>query len=1224
LSPNLDRHVVTAVLVAHDGGRWLPETLKALLTQTRPVQRLVAVDTDSRDRGPAVLSEVVGPGNLLRLPRTTGYGEAVAEALRHPAAALPVPGDSAEPQVEWVWLIHDDCAPAHDALDRLLTTAESDPNATVLGPKLRDWHDRRMLLEIGVSIDGAGRRWTGVDRGEFDQGQHDGLHDVLAVSTAGMLVRRDVWERLGGFDLEFGLFREDVDFGWRAHAEGHRVVVVSDAIAYHAEASARGLRETGVAAESGARRDRRNALYTLLANLPLPAMLRAVVRNTVGSLLRALFLVLAKQPVAARDELGALGDVLRGPGRLRRARARRSHNRKRVYHSVKRFQPRRVALRRLSEWLAALLSGDSVGRHGAGPDEDDPLTDEPGLVRRLLGNPGVSAVLGLVVIAAAAQRSLLTSAGRLGGGALVPAWGGASDLWAQYVAGWHPVGLGSAAGSPPYIGVLAVLSTLLFGKPWLAVTALLLGCVPLAGLTAYVAARVVVREGPQSGRRALITRRRVPVAVVRVWIAVTYALLPAATGAVSGGRLGTAVVVVLLPLIGLLIARMFGLPRVTRGNGSPAAGGAVVAGPARRSAGSGPVSPAKRARRAAWGAGLLLAVAMAFVPLIWLLALIVGVLTWVAFGGAGRGLDRNLAIALGLPPLLLFPWTLGLLAHPSRFLLEAGLHRPELVDTPLSGVSVLALDPGGPGTPAVWVTFGLLVVAILALPLRSRRTTVLAGWMLALFGLLAAILVSAIAVAKGADRAPAWPGPALTFAAGGVLLAATAAVQRAVEVLTGRHLIYRAGGALIALAALTAPVLAATSWIAGGVKGPLTEAGADAVPALTSSAVRSRTLVLNRDDHGRVSYSVLRGAEPVLGEPELPTAETARRRMDGLVAGLASGRDADDAQALTRMGIQYVLVPHPVGDPLTRVLDAAPELTRLGRTSRFALWRLLTPGSRLMLVDGRTVTPLEARETSARVRIPPGPGPRTLLLAEPADGGWHATINGAAARSHVVDGWAQGYDVPAAGGEFVLSRGMLLRHLWIALQAAGVLAVAVLALPGGQMEESAAAVRDRHRSRGRRARNGRERTERDVAAEPAQGAGRRPEPRPAIGPPTEQAAEQPMGQPIEQPTGHRPAGDGAAAGGPVHGATDDGSAGTGAGEDATGEDRTAGSRTDRDGAAGEPGRGRAVRGIGKPRRRAGTRRAGKGGVKPKPPADSAGSAEAAGETPVEPAEEARP
>ena len=46
------------------------------------------------------------------------------------------------------------------------------------------------LLEVGVTISGTGRRETGLEPGEYDQGQHDEVRQVLAVNTAGMLVRR--------------------------------------------------------------------------------------------------------------------------------------------------------------------------------------------------------------------------------------------------------------------------------------------------------------------------------------------------------------------------------------------------------------------------------------------------------------------------------------------------------------------------------------------------------------------------------------------------------------------------------------------------------------------------------------------------------------------------------------------------------------------------------------------------------------------------------------------------------------------------------------------------------------------------------------------------------------------------------------------------------------------------------------------------------------------------
>lgn len=1040
-----DQHVVTAVLVAHNGVRWLPETLKALLTQTRPVQRLVAVDTGSRDRGPVVLSEVVGEGNLVALPAGTGYGQAIAEALAHPAASLPTGSTG----TEWIWLLHDDSVPAHDALDRLLHAADGDPGIGVLGPKLRDWRDRRLLLELGTTIDGLGRRETGVERGELDQGQHDGrgLTDVLAVSSAGMLVRRDVWDRLGGFDPRLGLFRDDLDLGWRAHADGHRVVAVSEAVVYHAEASARGLREIdAVPGVSPARLDRRNALFVLLANLPLRAMWRAVARNTLGSLVRAAGFALAKRPQAARDELLALAEVLLGVRALWRGRARRRHNRKHVYHSIHRFMARRVVLRRIGERIADVLSGDLPW-----PRRRDEVADErDGLLRRSLHSPGVLLVAGLAVVSLIACRRLIGAGGQLGGGALVPAWGGASDLWHQYLAGWHPVGLGSNAGSPPYVGILALLSTVLLGKPWLVVTVLLLGAVPLAGLTAYLAAHLVVPDDYLTRPRRQRGGRGIPAWALRVWVAAAYALLPVATGAIAGGRIGTIVVLILLPLMAVLAARVIGLPR-------------KVSGPDAR----------LRARQAAWGAGVLLAVATAFVPFTWLLATLIGILVWTAFGPAGRGSD--LAVALLLPFALLFPWAMGLLLHPSRLVLEAGLHRPELSDARLRTRDLMFLVPGGPGAPVWWLTAGLLAAAVLALPLRGRRNAVLAGWMLALFGVLAAILVSALQVAQGADVARAWPGVALLFASAGFVLAAAATVQRAAELLVGKDLIFRAGGALVAAVAISVPLLAAGFWVLHGVRGPVGRVNGDLTATLAgqteAGSHQARILVLERrPGEPRASYTVLRTTAPMLGDSETPTSAGARRRMDTIVAGFAASHG--DGWALARMGVQYVYVPHPGQDTIVPALDSAPDLTRLGRDDSFALWRLVPQSGRLLLLDGSTVTALSAQTTGAAVTIPPGGPGREVLLAEPADGGWQASLNGSALRPMTLDGWAVGYRVPGSGGRFELSHGMWSRHLWLVAQAllVAIAVIAALPSPEGELVRRRASVRRAEELRTRAAR----------------------------------------------------------------------------------------------------------------------------------------------------------
>ena len=299
--------IVTAVIVAHDGAAWLPRVMDAVAKQTRSVQRVVAVDTGSTDRSGSMLAQAFGRAAVFGMERGTGYGVAVAKALRHRAANAHVPlsGTSREDRTEWVWLLHDDSEPAPDALEQLLAGTREAPAAAVFGPKIMDWSDRDVLLEAGTTIDRAGRRITGIEPREVDQGQHDGNRDVLAVSSAGMLARRDVWEQVGGFDPGMRLFREDTDFCWRVQAAGYRVRVVTDAVVYHVEATARNRREAS-AVQHRRRQDRRNALLVLTGNLPARPMLSALAGNLVLAALRTVFFLLAKRPAAARGRTGRL------------------------------------------------------------------------------------------------------------------------------------------------------------------------------------------------------------------------------------------------------------------------------------------------------------------------------------------------------------------------------------------------------------------------------------------------------------------------------------------------------------------------------------------------------------------------------------------------------------------------------------------------------------------------------------------------------------------------------------------------------------------------------------------------------------------------------------------------------------------------------------------------------------------------------------------------------
>jgi GT2 family glycosyltransferase len=1075
--PAYPRHLVTAVVVAHDGARWLPQTLRGLLEQNRPVQRIVAADTGSTDATPRLLADALGQDAVLQYGRRTGFGTAVNESVRglSPLYAEDLPysipngydpldpdqgghdqfGDPlghhdelaaeqlrgarrTEP-VEWLWLLHDDCEPAPDALLKLLQVAETTPTAAVVGPKIRSWYDRRQLLEVGVSIARSGRRWTGLDRREQDQGQRDQVRPVLSVSSAGMLIRRDVFEQLGGFDKQLPLMRDDVDLCWRVAAAGHRTVVAPDAVVRHAEAASRERRPIDCARPDRPHRiDKAGGVYTLLANSRATLLPYLLLRIHVSTVLRALGYLLAKTPHLALDEIGGLGHVMLRFGSLLAGRARRGRTRTGDALDDRTLFPALGATTRAAaENLVAELGGGRAGeafssRHGAvesGPvdDDNDILEIEQfATLKRIARKPAPVLFAGLLVLTLIACRSLLTG-GSVYGGALLPTPGGATDLWQQYASGWQAVGVGSAGSAPPYLGVLATLSSIAFGNPGLAVSLLLLLTVPLSGVAAY-----------------LVSRPLIDSRLVRAWASATYALLPAATGAIAQGRIGTAVLAILLPLLARAAAIAFGL------------------GIRRETAARG----GRPGWRSAWVAAFTLTLSTAFVPLAWLLGLLLAAVALLgafvrggAFGqgvGALRGLAPRVAVMLGTPLLVLAPWSLGLLTHPGRFLLEAGI--PGLVGPPATPVDLLTLDPGGKGAVPGLLIVGVPLAALAALLRRDRRRAVVAAWGAAAVGLVGTVVVAGSTVVPGTGETPVpvWGGPTTLVAGVALLAAAAIGADHARERVAAINFGWRQPvAALVLFVAAVAPVAAAGWWLVRGAAGPIQRGNGTLVPAFIAQQSQGgdqiRTLVLRTGDSGKVvSYALVRGSGPTVGGGEGAAADTSSPQLAQLVGALTAGSGGDQAAQLADFGIQYVEVLAPVDDTLAATLNATAGLARLNQQQSDSLWRLQeNTGRALIRTAGGPDVTVPSGEVDVSATIPAGSDGRVLRLADSADSGWTATLDGQALTPKTVDGWAQGFQLPASGGKLEVSYHESLVHTgWIGVQCVLAAALVVLALPG--------------------------------------------------------------------------------------------------------------------------------------------------------------------------------
>ncbi|MGW4362178.1 glycosyltransferase [Streptomyces californicus] len=1081
-APEFPRHVVTAVLVSHDGARWLPDVLAGLLGQERPVQNVVAADTGSADDSARLVAEALGDERVLHLARRTSFGAAVDEAARTAGVLTPEelpylkrPGgwDPAtrtwvdenydlpelphgEP-VQWLWLLHDDCAPEPDALAAMLRVVDTDRHAAIVGPKLRGWYDRKQLLEVGVSIANSGRRWTGLDRREQDQGQHDQVRTVLSVSSAGMLIRRDVYEELGGFDRMLPLMRDDVDLCWRAHLAGHRVLVAPDAVLRHAEASARERRPIDCAGRSVAgphRVDKAGAVFTMLVNARAKALPWVLLRLVVGTLLRTLAYLVGKVPGQALDEVtGLLGTLLR-PGRILAARRDRGKGAVDAAELRALFPPPGATVRATVDQVMSNFGNrtdsDAGGsRHGAvesGPGGDDAdflEVDQFARLKRIGRKPGPVLFALLLIVSLVACRNLL-SGGSLAGGALLPAPAEAGALWDRYADAWHTVGTGGTQTAPPYLALLAALSALFLGSTGAAVGVLLICSIPLAGATAYFASRPLL-----------------PSRLLRAWASVAYAFLPAATGALATGRLGTAVLLVLLPLIARAGVAAHGL----RLDGAAGERGSW---------------------RATWAYALLLTVTMAFTPIVWPLAVVLGLGVLVLRRRDITAYGLRFVAAVGTPVLVLTPWSLSLLAGPSALLTEAGL---DLGTGGASGLDLLGISPGGPGAAGGVLLLGIVLAALAALLREDRQFAVRTAWAVAIVGFLFA------AVANGST----WAGPA-TLVYGTALIAAAlvgadgARIRVAEQSFGWRQPV----AVLIALAAGLAPVLAAAGWMIGGADGPLERRDPVQVPAFVAeeSTTRDqpRTLVLGGSSPDTVSYSLVRGSGARLGDGELTEAGGGNRHLDKVVANLVAGSGADQGGQLGGFAIRYVLVRDGAPRQMSRVLDTTPGLSRLSQLDGSALWRVDRQVARVMIApasgEGEHVA-VGSAAVEAHSDIPSGDAGRVLRIADAADPGWTATLDGKPLTRKTVDGWAQGFELPANGGRLDLTYDAPITHTaWVWAQIGLLVVLVVMALPGRRREidddlpeEALAVAAEPVDGEGRRARRLRAAAQAEAAAE---------------------------------------------------------------------------------------------------------------------------------------------
>lgn len=206
--------------------------------------RTTVVDNGSMDGSIEAINEAFPKVELLKSGRNLGFTGGNNLGIK---AALKGGAD-------YVLLLNNDTLVAPDFLKHLLAVVKNNPQIGIVAPKIYfaagyEFHKNRYKkAQLGKVIWYAGglidwRNMYGSHRGvdQVDTGQFDELTETDFATGCCMLIRAEVFSKIGFLDDRLFLYLEDLDFSLRAKRVGYRIIYVPQARIWHKNAAGSGV-----------------------------------------------------------------------------------------------------------------------------------------------------------------------------------------------------------------------------------------------------------------------------------------------------------------------------------------------------------------------------------------------------------------------------------------------------------------------------------------------------------------------------------------------------------------------------------------------------------------------------------------------------------------------------------------------------------------------------------------------------------------------------------------------------------------------------------------------------------------------------------------------------------------------------------------------------------------------------------------------------------------------
>jgi GT2 family glycosyltransferase len=214
------------VILSYNGTKWHELFLPKIVEEAHTGYEVIVVDNASTDDTLAYVQENFPTVQTLQIGINNGFANGYYEALKQIKAKYYILL-SADFEVTDGWY-----PPLYEAM-------EADEKLAACQPKIRYWRDRECFEYAGAGggfMDKYGYMFC---RGriffdlEKDNGQYNDNIEVFWASGGCLVVRADLYHKVGGLDNEFYAHMEEIDLCWRMKNLGYKIGYIARSTVYH-------------------------------------------------------------------------------------------------------------------------------------------------------------------------------------------------------------------------------------------------------------------------------------------------------------------------------------------------------------------------------------------------------------------------------------------------------------------------------------------------------------------------------------------------------------------------------------------------------------------------------------------------------------------------------------------------------------------------------------------------------------------------------------------------------------------------------------------------------------------------------------------------------------------------------------------------------------------------------------------------------------------------------